>query len=213
MAYRKTEHTLLRNARRRKQILDAARRMFSSRGYKETTMNRIVSEARTSIGNCYFYFPNKEAILMEIVREIIDRLWRFPVIHAENAVSGASKLACILYESVIVMIREEDIARLMTIGESVPSVRCAMFDEFSVRLRKIIGNDPLFDTASDIDMEMFAAQGALFALIERKRSGVIERSLDQIGRFFVRFVLRAMGLPPEEVDRAVASIDTQGSLT
>lgn len=206
MAYRKTEHTLMRNARRREQILDAARRMFSIRGYKETTMNQIVSEAHTSIGNCYFYFPNKEAILMEIVREIIDRLWTFPVTHEENTGAGAAKLARILYESVIAMIREDDIARLMIIGESVPSVRCAMIEEFSVRLRKIIDDDPLFDTTADIDLDMFATQGALFALLERKRSGVIERSPDQIGRFFVRFVLRAMGLPPEDVDRTVAAI-------
>jgi hypothetical protein len=81
-----------------------------------------------------------------------------------------------------------------------------MIDEFNSRLRKIVGENPLFDNTSETDLEMFAIHGALLALLERNRSGVIERSPDQIGRFFARFVLRAMGMPPDEVDRTAAAI-------
>ncbi|MGQ9474708.1 MAG: TetR family transcriptional regulator [Actinomycetota bacterium] len=50
--------------RRREEILDAAFRVFSSRGYRTATMDDIASEAQVSKGTCYQYFPSKEEIFV-----------------------------------------------------------------------------------------------------------------------------------------------------
>jgi len=52
----------------RSRILDAAARVFSVRGYAAGTTNRIAAEAGLSIGSLYQYFPNKDAILVTLVR-------------------------------------------------------------------------------------------------------------------------------------------------
>jgi AcrR family transcriptional regulator len=49
-------------------ILDAARRVFATHGYAAGTTNRIAEEAGLSVGSLYQYFPNKDAILVELVR-------------------------------------------------------------------------------------------------------------------------------------------------
>jgi AcrR family transcriptional regulator len=49
-------------------ILDAAARVFSVHGYAAGTTNRIAAEAGLSIGSLYQYFPNKDAILVTLVR-------------------------------------------------------------------------------------------------------------------------------------------------
>ncbi|WP_181771244.1 TetR/AcrR family transcriptional regulator [Amycolatopsis pittospori] len=51
----------------RKRILDAAAHIFTEYGYAAGTTNRIAERARISIGSLYQYFPNKDAILLELL--------------------------------------------------------------------------------------------------------------------------------------------------
>ena len=51
----------------RDRILAAAARVFSEYGYAAGTTNRIAEAAGHSIGSLYQYFPNKDAILAELV--------------------------------------------------------------------------------------------------------------------------------------------------
>lgn len=52
----------------RDRILDAAARVFGQHGYAAGTTNRIAEAAGLSVGSLYQYFPNKDAILVELVR-------------------------------------------------------------------------------------------------------------------------------------------------
>jgi AcrR family transcriptional regulator len=52
----------------RARILDAAREVFAAHGYAAGTTNRIAAAAHMSVGSIYQYFPNKDSILVELVR-------------------------------------------------------------------------------------------------------------------------------------------------
>lgn len=60
-----------RSARTVDRILDAAVSVFDDVGYRAATTNEIALEARVSIGSLYQYFPNKDALLVEIARRHI----------------------------------------------------------------------------------------------------------------------------------------------
>lgn len=51
----------------RQRILDAAAHVFADHGYAAGTTNRIAERAHMSIGSLYQYFPNKDAILVELM--------------------------------------------------------------------------------------------------------------------------------------------------
>ncbi|MTD55120.1 TetR family transcriptional regulator [Amycolatopsis sp. RM579] len=57
----------------RERILTAAAHVFAEHGYAAGTTNRIAERARISIGSLYQYFPNKDAILAELVIRHVDR--------------------------------------------------------------------------------------------------------------------------------------------
>ncbi|MFD3482212.1 TetR/AcrR family transcriptional regulator [Streptomyces sp. NPDC058665] len=57
----------------RERILTAAAHVFAEHGYAAGTTNRIAESARISIGSLYQYFPNKDAILAELLVRHIDR--------------------------------------------------------------------------------------------------------------------------------------------
>jgi len=56
---------------RRREILDAARRLFSLRGYHGVTVRAIAEEAGlNSAAHLYFYFPSKADLYRETVKEM-----------------------------------------------------------------------------------------------------------------------------------------------
>lgn len=61
-----------RSRRTVERILDAAAHIFHEQGYTAATTNDIADEAGVSIGSLYQYFPNKDAILIELTRQHID---------------------------------------------------------------------------------------------------------------------------------------------
>jgi AcrR family transcriptional regulator len=56
----------------RERILTAAAHVFAEHGYAAGTTNRIAERARISIGSLYQYFPNKDAILAELLIRHLD---------------------------------------------------------------------------------------------------------------------------------------------
>jgi AcrR family transcriptional regulator len=57
----------------RERILTAAAHVFAEYGYAAGTTNRIAERARISIGSLYQYFPNKDAILAQLLMRHLDR--------------------------------------------------------------------------------------------------------------------------------------------
>jgi AcrR family transcriptional regulator len=56
-----------RSERSRAQILDAALKLFSHRGYGATSVRDIAEEAGVSKGNVYHHFPDKESIFRALL--------------------------------------------------------------------------------------------------------------------------------------------------
>lgn len=55
---------------KRKAILEAAARVFSEKGYIESSIKNITDEASVAVGTFYTYFNNKEEVLEQIYEEI-----------------------------------------------------------------------------------------------------------------------------------------------
>jgi AcrR family transcriptional regulator len=56
----------------RKNIVDAALKVFCERGYKGANMRMIASKAGISVGGIYLYFRNKEELYLGLMKERVD---------------------------------------------------------------------------------------------------------------------------------------------
>lgn len=61
-----------RHQQRKDEIIAAARRRFRISGFHAASMSQIALEAQLSVGQIYRYFINKDAIIEEMIRRIID---------------------------------------------------------------------------------------------------------------------------------------------
>ena len=57
---------------RQDEIIAAARHCFRRHGFHGASMAQVASEAKLSVGQIYRYFANKDAIIAEMIRRIID---------------------------------------------------------------------------------------------------------------------------------------------
>jgi AcrR family transcriptional regulator len=206
MVYRRTERGDERYLKRRTQLIAAARALFTEQGYDETTMQNVVRKAGTSIGNCYFYFSNKEALLQVVIQDIISDIWTSADQALQNVPSGIKKLAFIFYQSITMMLENEATGRLMLMALSLPSVRNAVFLDYRKRVRHLIDDNPGLFVDEDVDFKINAAQGAAIALIEMILLDDMEYEPSKIGYFLARWNLQAIGLPQNAVEDALDNL-------
>ncbi|MGH1369523.1 MAG: TetR family transcriptional regulator [Maritimibacter sp.] len=63
-----------RGEQMRERLLVAAAKVFSERGYVATRVSDINTAAQTSHGNFYWHFSNKDEILIEVLRPMLERM-------------------------------------------------------------------------------------------------------------------------------------------
>ena len=82
--------------RRRQQIIVAAKRVFSERGFSRTTMEDIAREAELSPGTLYLYFKNKDELYASLSLRILQYMnIRLEDVKKEKDSGPAQKVASI----------------------------------------------------------------------------------------------------------------------
>ncbi|KPA09155.1 transcriptional regulator, TetR family [Candidatus Magnetomorum sp. HK-1] len=79
--------------RRRQQIMVAAKRVFSDKGFSRATMEDIAKEAELSAGTIYLYFKNKDELCASLTLRILQYLqMRVEHVHNEKDLSIEEKV-------------------------------------------------------------------------------------------------------------------------
>ena len=82
--------------RRRQQIIVAAKRVFSEKGFSKTTMEDIAKEAELSPGTLYLYFKNKDELYASLSLRILQYLnIRLEDVKKEKNINPREKIVAI----------------------------------------------------------------------------------------------------------------------
>jgi AcrR family transcriptional regulator len=63
-----------RGQRTRQVLLDAAEAVFGEKGFEHASISEITRRAGVALGTFYVYFPHKQAVFIELIDELGDRL-------------------------------------------------------------------------------------------------------------------------------------------
>ena len=203
MPYRLTERGERRREAMRSRIALAAAALFAQNGYRATTLREVVEAADTSIGNLYFYFANKEALLAEVV-ELVSAEVGAAVDRAIDGVPpGPELLAIAVYEGVQRSLANPAAWRLIL--EEAPEARALVLAHFIERTFRVFEAHPEL-CGGGPDLAAHAWQGAIFQVLEAVVTGGLRVSPQDAGRFLVNWNLRALGLPDKAVGAAMARL-------
>ena len=202
MVYRQTARSAKVRATARARIVRAARKLFSERGYDRTTMQDIVREAETSIGNAYFYFSNKEALLASMLEESARATWARADTVIDSAEPGAARIAVAAYANIMSLLTSDrDLARIAVTGE--PGVVRYIIELHRARLAALFAANFPDRSERDSAMATTAVLGANRLAIELTLTGKLDIPARELTEFLVRWHLRALDLPEREIVRVL----------
>jgi len=102
---KKTTRSKLRRQREREQryltILAAAETLFAQKGYHTTSMEEIADLAEVSVGTVYFYFKNKEDLILQMLEKIgyqLRNLLGKEFEHADGSIEGFKRAGIIFFD-------------------------------------------------------------------------------------------------------------------
>jgi AcrR family transcriptional regulator len=71
---KRKERALQRRSQRREQILLAAKKVFSLKGYHDCSVSDILEEAEIARGTFYLYFPSKRAVFEDLLDQMFAQI-------------------------------------------------------------------------------------------------------------------------------------------
>lgn len=159
-------------------ILEAAARILEKDGFDGLTTNAIAERAGISIGSLYEYFPNKEAILVAMARNMLaeDEVVMAKAIEAALAVPGSDVVRSAVQALVTLFERKREVRRVIMFVH----VRLGLAEEQILPVQAIGGlverlQGAIFGApASPVDpVKIFVLVRAVLGVV---RSAFIERS-------------------------------------
>ena len=190
-----TERSIAQEERRR-QILDAALRVFARKGYHGSRVGDIAEEAGVAHGLLYHYFASKEEVLQTVFRQNWGELLaRFRVVEASHEPAGEklSGIAKILLRTwrndpdlVTVMVRE--VARSHQLQGQVEEVR----EAFAIVQRVIEEGQTAGDFRPDLDARL--ASWVVYGGLEEVLTGWVLGQLPTGDEEVVRAELTAVAV-------------------
>ncbi|MGK3115465.1 TetR/AcrR family transcriptional regulator [Candidatus Pantoea formicae] len=138
---------------RSEQILDAAEQCMRLKGFHQTSIQNIASQADVSIGLIYKYYKNKEAIIEALVTRVVQRMIALlnadfeQIAHAGGITHSAQDIVPPKVENSIVLLME--ISSEATRNERI---RHIMHDAWQVLKNNFIQQEQTLNPALDANM-------------------------------------------------------------
>src|SRR5262245_13300540 len=204
MVYRQTARSEAARAETRERIMAAALKLFTERGYEATTMQDIVSQAGTSIGNAYFYFGSKDLLVREVIEVITERVLDETEEEAAKIPAGPARIGAMIASRVnsflgprrpvtqLLLSTDQrlgtlDLVEDITVGRWIP------------QLRECFPDRP--------EEEIPAVATAIWtvnrSIIQRVLQGKLDFDREAVVRFVVTWSLRALEVPDPEIEAII----------
>lgn len=178
----------------KKNILDAAREIFSKKGYTKTTIKEVAERAEISIGGIYLYYKNKEELYTELIRKQMDSFSKHTEVLRNNPPLAALRLLiedyldyAIKWTKLVSMhIKEHDLKLKKPLKkEFLAAQRRLLADILTNGIKKGIFRD--INCNETADVILFSLRGMILAYI----SGDIKTPKKQ-GEFFYKLMLNGI---------------------
>ncbi len=104
-----------RGGDKRERILDAAVRVFARNGFHATRVSEVAKAAGVADGTIYLYFQSKEALLVSLFENRVQRLLAFLETELPRAGSASEKLRRIVEVQLGLLQGDRDLAEVITV--------------------------------------------------------------------------------------------------
>jgi AcrR family transcriptional regulator len=190
----------------RERILDAAIKVFASKGYHETKVDDIVAEAEASKGAVYFHFPGKQQIFLALVDKFANLLQRQLIEAVAQESDGVQRVNLALQVCLETFAQYRSLAKILLIqasglGAVFEEKRLEIHDRFARVIQRYLDEAVAAGEIAPIDTEIvaYAWMGAINEVVIRWiYTGQPER--ERLIPALCAMLLRSIGVSPERIE-------------
>ena len=216
MANKKTERSEERKNDRRNSILRAAVKIFTQKGYNQTTVKDIVEEAGVSVGTFYLYFTSKEDIfekLFDIASQIHSDIYN-DIIQQEGF-TAVQRFCRITTASLWAFEKFRELSRIMLVeavglNPRIENKRIAIKNESYLKMKNALLTlqDKKIIDIPDLKIGALVLEGASLNVCTFWLLNDVKEPLRSCSYAMNIFMLQALGLTfePNEVKTSIEGI-------
>lgn len=190
--------------------MKAAEALFLEKGFRGTTIKMIVKKAKTSVGNCYFYFKNKEDILIELTHSIFEQNVSVMDYFCFNELATMEKVALLSYSSSYKMLLDENGTLIAILGSGLKEIRKYQMKMFQQSVENYFTPEEieLFKGRKTAGCPQLAyvfkaTHGSMSNIAESYIKGELKGSKEELAFFMTRWQMQAMGFDKDQVENAI----------
>lgn len=147
----------------RQRILAAAQNEFLENGFKKASMRDIAQLAGVTTGNIYSYFPSKEALYLQIVSPVIERIHHMLQVNVLSA--GVDNTLQFIFEQLLILFRQNRPAFLILLTKSEGAPYADILQQLKENSMEII-RDTIFPHIGEELRDPLLARAWSSAIIE-----------------------------------------------
>jgi AcrR family transcriptional regulator len=196
---------------KKRQILEAASRVFRRQGLHATGMRDIAAELGMQVGNLYYYFENRQELLAFCQRDALAGLLQLAAWVGGTGVPASAKLY-LLIKGHIVHVNEGTQGSLAHLEVEALESRWrrkiqARRDEYEAAVRRLVDGGVADGTFRDVDAKTaaLAILGAMNWTVKWFRPGG-SKDASQIGEEFAEQLVRGLLAPGTELERPAVEL-------
>lgn len=186
------------------EILRAAKKLFSENGYEKTSVRQIVEEAKTSMGNLYFHFPNKLSILKLICKNYINVLRKQIFEIQKLKFCPEVGFALDLKIGYINTLENPKLFPLWLVIRKIPEIHKYSLENKKIRLKTFFGDKI---PTGDLETLAIAIQGIADSFYEQKGAGKLAKSAINPGYKIIDYSLRLLGFSPARIEEVIQEVE------
>jgi AcrR family transcriptional regulator len=205
MVYRRTQRAEAVRAAAQARIMRAAGKLFATKGYNATTMQDIVREADTSIGNAYFYFQNKEALVRELVESSFNTMFDAAERRVRRLPAGPERVGALIAVNTTTFLTARREMLSVLVADSRAGVIQRLGDIAVERWIRILSNSFPNRPSHELPLIAAAIWGVNRSIVERIARHVLTTDVRHAAAFMVRWTLAALDVPSARIDRIATS--------
>ena len=169
-------------------------------------MQQVAVEAGTSIGNCYFYFRNKEDLLRAVIEKVNGEIGCEIDVAIAKAPIGPARLAAAIDAGVRALLSRSAVMRLVLAEAANPALRETVSSIYIDRVQRFFTAAPELLHGLDRELVAQAWEGALFNVLRAAVSEAVQAEAEVLSAFLIRWNLRALGLSEETIEQAIFEV-------
>ncbi|MDO8362882.1 MAG: TetR/AcrR family transcriptional regulator [Actinomycetota bacterium] len=189
---------------RKQQLLQAAERSFTQKGYGATRISDICAAAGVAKGLFYWYFPTKESLFAELVRTMRLNLRRAQAAAMDPATDAVTRIRQGAEASVRFMAEHQPYFALLDVERTDDALAAVLkegSDVYAADVRRLLLEAQQAGTVPDGDVEFYVVGvlGTVSAYSNAHRKGRLAMPIDDLAQLvgeWITLALSGRSTPP-----------------